>query len=259
VLRPVLVLFLLLVTVPLVGCGGDATALDPIAEAAQKTSDVSGTRFSMTAKISENGGESIEFRGPGEIADHGKKLHMKMTMPARILGMKGVQSGDVALDMVSAGGAFYFRGGPFDQIAPGKWVRVEDNDPQFNLGQNDPSKMLEYLRTTSKVDKVGTEQVRGVETTHYEARIQLDKIADRVSPEARAALEQIKKTIGSKEIPIDVWVDGQGLVRRITMDWHPRGGSIALKLDLFDFGDDIVVDVPAKSDTTALTDLMGRG
>ncbi len=251
-------LALLLIVLPLCACGGDVASLDPIAEAAEKTTNVPGAHFVLSARISEQGGETVEFRGPGEIADHGRKLHMRMTMPAEILGMKGLRGKDVTFEAIGAGHDFYFRGGPFTQLVGRKWVVIPDDESGFDIGQNDPSKMLEYLRATSNVEEHGQETVRGVETTHYEARIQLDKVAKRVSPEAAKALRQVTQGAGIKEIPLEVWVDGSSLVRRLKMDWHPSGGSFVLEMELFDFGD-VEIDVPKASETTTLKKILGGG
>jgi hypothetical protein len=248
------VFLLLLLVLPLVACGNDVTSVDPVAQAADKTTNVSGAHFVMKGRIA-GGGKTLAFRGPGEIGDHGRRFRMRLAMPAAILGMRG-GSGNVSFEAVGAGKYFYFRGGPFDRLTGGKWVRVEDGDPSFNLGQNDPSKMLAYLRATSEVDEVGDDTVRGALATHYKARIQLDKVADRVSPKDAQALEQAMKTLKTREIPLDVWIDDNGLVRRMTMDWHPAGGAFSLSLDLFDFGD-VEINVPGASETTDLSKLMG--
>jgi hypothetical protein len=250
-------LALVLLTLPLAACGGssDVASLDPVAQAADKTTNVAGAHFQMSAHISDKR-DTISFSGPGEIADHGKRLHMQLTLPASVLGTGG--SGNARFEIVSSDDVYYLRGGPFDQVAPGKWVEVKSTDPNFNLGQNDPSHMLQYLRATSNVDEIGKDTVRGVDTTHYSAHLQLDKVADRVSPDAARALRQATNTLGTKEIPMDVWVDGDGLVRRVKMDWHPKGGSFVMSLDLFDFGD-VNVDVPSDSDTVDLSNMLGHG
>jgi hypothetical protein len=249
---------LLLLALPLAACGGttsDVTSLDPLAQAANKTTNVSGAHFQMSARIGDQS-QTIAFSGPGEIADHGRQLHMQLTLPASVLGAGG--TGNAQLELVSSDKAYYLRGGPFEQFAPGKWVKVKSDDPTFNLGQNDPSQMLEYLRATSNVDEVGKDTVHGVDTTHYSARLQLDKVADRVSTDAAKALKQATKTLGTKELPMDVWVDANGLVRRVKMDWHPKGGSLVMSLDLFDFGD-VNIHVPASSDTVDLSNMLGGG
>lgn len=250
-------LALLLLALPLAACGGtsDVTSLDPVAQAAAKTTNVAGAHFQMSARIGDKT-ESIAFSGPGEIADHGKKIHIQVSLPASVLGTG--DKGKAQFELVSSNDAYYLRGGPFEQLAPGKWVKVNSTDPSFNLGQNDPSQMLQYLRATGNVKKVGAETVRGVDTTRYAARLQLDKVADRVSPEAARALKQATKTLGTKEIPMDVWIGGDGLVRRVKMNWHPRGATFVMSLDLFDFGD-VTIDAPKDSDTVDLSNMLGGG
>ena len=250
-------LALLLMAIPLTACGGDVTSIDPVAQAASKTENVAGAHFMMNARITV-GGQTVEFSGPGEIADHGKKMHMRMTMPAAILGMKGLAAKNVTFEAISSGKQFYFRGGPFGQLAGKKWVAMSDDDPSVNLGQNDPSKMLEYLRAVSKVEEKGSETVRGVQTTHYEARIQLDKVADKASPDAAKTLEQISTGLGTEEIPIEIWVSDDDLVRKLTMDWHGRQGSFVSDLEMFGFGN-VDITVPSASQTVNLKQLLGGG
>jgi len=203
---------LLLLALPLAACGGttssttsDVASLEPVALAAAKTSNAAGAHFQMSARIGDRS-HTIAFSGPGEIADHGKQMHMQLTLPASELGAGG--TGNAQFELVSSNNTYYLRGGPFEHFAPGKWVKVKSTDPSFNLGQNDPSQMLEYLRATSNVDEVGKDTVRGVETTHYSARLQLDKVTHRVSADAANALKQATKTLGTKEIPMDVWSMG---------------------------------------------------
>jgi hypothetical protein len=250
-------LALLLMAIPLTACGGDVTSLDPVAEAASKTENVAGAHFTVDARITAEG-QTVKFNGPGEIADHGKTMHMRMSMPAAILGMKGLAGKTVTFEAVGSGKKFYFRGGPFAQLAGNKWVAIPDDDPSFDIGQSDPSKMLEYLRAVSKVEEKGSDTVRGVPTTHYEARIQLDKVADKVSPEAARAFEQMSTRLGTDEIPIDVWVSDEGLVRKLTMNWHPEQGSFVLDMELFGFGD-VDIDVPSGNETVTMKQLLGGG
>jgi hypothetical protein len=252
--RALLVLF---AAALLAGCGGDTVSLDPIAEAATKTKDVPGAHFVMTGRIVA-AGERIEWHGPGAIADHGRKMSMRMTMPSELLGMKGVDGRDVTFEAIGDSRFFYFRGGPFSELTDGKWVRIRDDASGINLGQHDPSQMLEYLRATSKIERIGEDTIRGVATTHYEARIQLDRVSDHMSPEVARAFRQMTQGAGIKEIPLEVWIDDEGLVRRLTMDWKTYTGSVAFDMELFDFGD-VQIDVPDAAETVDMTKLLGGG
>jgi hypothetical protein len=212
---------LLLVVLPLAACGGTAnvSSVDSLARAADKTTGAAGAHFALDARITALG-KPLAVSGTGEIADHGQKLHMRLTVPMA----------SAPIEAVAADGSFYVRGGPVDSFANGKWVRVKADDRSFNLGEADPSKLLDYLRSTSNVQKVGAATIRGVATTHYVARIKS----------------------GTKRVPLDVWVDGNGLVRRLHVDSQGVNASV----DLFDFGD-VGVDVPPSSDTVDLSNLGG--
>ena len=212
---------LLLAVLPLAACGGTAnlSSLDPLTRAANKTSSVAGAHFALDARITALG-KPVAVSGTGEIADHGQKLHIRVTVPMA----------SAPIEAVAADGSLYVRGGPVDALANGKWVRVKADDRSFNLGEADPTKLLDYLRSTSSVQKAGAATIRGVATTHYVAHV-------------KAA---------AKRVPLDVWVDGSGLVRRLRLHSQKVDASV----DLFDFGD-VTVVVPPSSDTVDLPNLGG--
>ena len=68
-------------------------------------------------------------------------------------------------------------------------------------------------RTTTPVKTIGTETIDGVETTHYRAAIDTRKVP------AAASFQKLTKA-GFK--PIDVWVDGDGLVRQVESRLHDQ-------------------------------------
>jgi outer membrane lipoprotein-sorting protein len=218
-------LLLLLLVLPVTACGGTSAlrSVDPLARASAKTTSVAGAHLALNATITSLG-QTIAVTGSGEIGDHAQKAHLRLTVPMS----------STPLEAIAADGAFYVRGGPVAALAHGKWVRVKADDPTFNLGQADPAELLQYLRSSSKVEKRGTATVRGVQTTHYIARIQP---------------KQLKTAV-----PVDVWVDNSGLVRRLTVQLQ----QVKASLDLFDFGN-VSIDVPASSDTVDLSNMLGGG
>ena len=93
-----------------------------------------------------------------------------------------------------------------------------------SLNQADPTQFLSYLRaSTGAVTTVGGEQIDGVPTTHYRATLQLDRILDRLPGSQRAAARSVLEHLGTGSIPVDVWVDQQGRLRR--MQLSIGGGS----------------------------------
>ncbi len=138
--------------------------------------------------------------------------------------------------------------------------------------QSDPTQFLAYLETISNsVKKVGTESIRGVETTHYSAILDLAKAVNRshVPASLKDALGKIFKKDGSSlTIPADVWVDNDGLARRIQLkldlgklaDDSAAGNNadgastMTMSMDLYDFGAPVHVAAPPASDTIDFND-----
>lgn len=108
----------------------------------------------------------------------------------------------------------------------------------------DPMVAIALLRGVVKVVSYGGQAIRGVSTFRYELDIAPDKAA-RESPEAqRPALEALAAAAGGPTLYADVWVDGDGRVRRVQIPLdpsthRPMGDSKRipsyLTVDLFDF------------------------
>src|SRR5262245_1094972 len=120
-------------------------------------------------------------------------------------------------------GAMYVR------MGDGKWLKLDlpQQAPDGNsagLGQLDPTKLLDYLREVSNnVENLGTETVRGTETTHYRATIDLP---------------------GGGSVPIDAWIDGQGYARKATLNADVSGSSFNIVFEMYDFGTPVHVEAP---------------
>src|SRR5262249_12111276 len=91
--------------------------------------------------------------------------------------------------------------------------------------QADPTQFLDYLRASSGgVTTVGTETLDEVSTTHYRASLQLSQILDHLPDSQRAAAQSALEQLGNGgAVPVDVWVDGQGRVRRVQMSMTASG------------------------------------
>ncbi len=133
------------------------------------------------------------------------------------------------------------------------WIKVDPSElgvsksSGLDFTGQDPTQLLATLRGVSdSVTKVGTTEVRGVETTHYRAQVDLAKAVQASGADA-SSLEQVTKTLGSGTIPEDVYLDSDGLPRRFAVSINPvlpstsAGSSAApssftVTVDLYDFG-----------------------
>ncbi len=146
--------------------------------------------------------------------------------------------------------------GPARSRPRGADAGAELGELQSLANGSDPRQALDYLRAVAgKVTHVGTEEVRGVQTSHYFAVIDWRKALGRAAAEAYepGLLDQLQSFGGAvQNIPVDVWADHDKLVRRLTMELSLSGGGQeaagSLALELFDYGEPVTVEAPAAAD-----------
>ena len=127
-------------------------------------------------------------------------------------------------------------------------------------GEADPTKALAYLETVSSdVREVGSETIRGADTTRYRATLDLAKSVDgaNVPQGLRDTMKQFAGLFGT--IPADVWIDGDGRLRRMSLtldlgqmfrgifgETGSKAGNAVIteSLDFYDFGTPVHVEAP---------------
>ncbi|MBA2742197.1 MAG: hypothetical protein H0U46_09325 [Actinobacteria bacterium] len=259
--------------------------LDSLAPVADSTERVGSARFELEYELRMPGLDApLAFGASGAYDTPAKKAELTMDLSsfAELVGGFAGSSGDAALaglgdpsnwklDMVLDGNVAYMRM-PFlrSELPSGKeWVsidlaqaaRMQGTDfgelESFANG-SDPRQVLDYLRSVAgEVTLVGTENVRGVPTSHYFAVVDWQKaLASAVSqanePGLLGQLQSFDGTV--QNIPVDVWVDEERLIRRMKMqlsmsvDGQEAGGSF--EMELFDYGDSVRVEVPAAADAS---------
>jgi hypothetical protein len=214
------------------GCGASET-LDPIARAAEVTSQQEGARISLTMQFSSaampGGGFNITANGYIDNRDRSGEMSMNLSGIPGASALPGGGAGTV--QMIFQYPVIYMNM-PFlaGELPEGKpWMKLDLTKsasvagielPQLSsLDQDDPTQFLEYLRASSGgVSTVGSETVDGVPTTHYRATLQLSSILGRVPSSEQAAAKAVLEKFGDAGgIPVDVWVDAQGRVRRMQL------------------------------------------
>ena len=105
--------------------------------------------------------------------------------------------------------------------------------------------------------------IRGVETTRFSGVIDLDQALALSDPAERAALQaQIDElgAYGLGSLPLDVWIDDDGYLRKFTMtfDFSQLGGlaggptEMYVSLELFNFGDAVSITLPPADEVTEI-------
>jgi hypothetical protein len=174
------------------------------------------------------------------------------------------------IEVVKDGNVDYLRFPAIDDKLPeGKsWIRgTGGNVNAAGIGlkevdsftHNDPRDVLDALRALSgDVETVGTEALRGVETTHYRVHVDPTELAKKAAREQGAGattdlLDQLGTQPGVTDVPLDVWIDGDDLVRKLSMhlaaseQGSSQAGDVSIAFELWDYGERVEIDVPPAS------------
>jgi hypothetical protein len=258
--------------------GGGSVSSGSIASAATKTTQVKSYRVSTTTTMKlPSTSQAVTFRGNGAYAPVAKRgrLELDLSELNQVLGPSGSPYNFGHVQLIMDGSDMYMRIPFLKQVAPSlkPWVKINldraaqasglDFSSFLQFGQGgDPTQTLRFLLGVGKVKKVGSDDVRGVNTTHYEATVDLRKVAEKAPASDRATLrhemQRVISLTGEKTLPVDIWVDAHGLVRRES--YHEKlaiqssSTEVAASMDLYDFGAPVAAPVPAKS---LVTDLSG--
>jgi hypothetical protein len=130
------------------------------------------------------------------------------------------------------------------------------------FGQSDPRESLDILRgVTGDLEEAGRETVRGVETTRYRATLDVPKVIAQLGKGADADLvgglvDQVKQA-GLLDIPVEVWVDDDLLLRRLDLRYSPaQGGADArFSMELYDYGRQVDVTPPPAAQVADVSEL----
>jgi hypothetical protein len=166
----------------------------------------------------------------------------------------------------------------FERVLPaGKtWVRMDmqamgkeagiDFQQLTQIGQNNPTQGLDYLNGVADVEEVGSEEVRDTSTTHYSGTLDFDRVAEDLPAEQAEAVRKVSELSGIREAPLDIWIDDDGLPRRMKYSFsNPAAttassglGGMTMTMELFDYGVDVTVQVPPADATVDIQSLMPR-
>lgn len=261
-------------------CGGEELSPQAaVAEAATKSQDAGSSRVVLELTMTGLAPEPLSITGEG-IQDPEQQLARFTIDLSQVAGLTGggVDLGEI--EMVLDGSALYMRL-PFLEGAGLKpWVEIDlraiaeeeglDLPSLQQLGQADPALTFAYLRAASdNTQEVGQEDVRGVETTHYRLTVELARVAEQVPAEQReqmrAAVQALIEATGLETVPVDAWIDGDGLIRRMDLDYEDvevapgKKGSMSMSMELYDYGVDVDVSLPPSDQVMSFQELLELG
>ena len=254
-----------------------------LSESADRTAAVESGRFEMSVDVPAStqvpSGFSIKGSGAFDLAnkrsdttiDLGGLIEAaKSGDDAESLALLGDGKFEIITDdtsvYVHAGFLSAFLGG--DDAKP--WVKLPADDKSVSMtndlsgGLADATALLDLLRDNgATVTDEGQADVQGQATHHFNATITVaDALA--AAPEAsreraHAFIDQLGADAGNVKIPIDVFVDDQGLVRRMQMTFDgdvfkslagadaqaaAAQGQITFTIDFLDLGQSVDIQLP---------------
>jgi hypothetical protein len=266
---------LVAVALVLTGLTGNP-ASDPIAQAATVSSSAPGYKMNLRVAITSSqlsAPISVSARAVVDPRDHAAS--MTMAIDASQLGQadQALGGGKLQLGMVLVGQDMYVKFPPamlsaLPALGGKPWVEISVASAAHvsglsSLGDNpamsDPQAVLQELQSVANgVIDEGHQQVDGVLTTHYAATVSLDRLFGNLSSADKAVLQQLTQ---GQDVPIDVWIDANHLVRRVVMTLTmgvPNGPSMqeTATADITDYGPQPRPTPPPADQVTSASGLL---
>jgi hypothetical protein len=246
-----------------------STGLSPIAEAAERTGELGGVRFSGTGHMTASGmSMDMTFSGAFDTATDRARLEMRAQTP----GAPQIADMMNPLVEVTEGPVVFMSSPAFaGQLPDGKtWMKLDLSDvtpdeagsaaPATSM---DARALLTQLEAVGDARMVGKDAVSGVPTTHYTATIDPALEAEQLREDGDELCAQVMEQQTRSSV-VDVWIDRKSLVRRLAMSVPfdavaGPGASMSLRMDFYDFGATPEIGVPSEDDAFDATDLAIQG
>ena len=274
---------------------GESIDFRQLAQSASTSAEATSGRFSFDLSTTFPGtDEPFAFAGEGAFdrASGRSSFAVDMSSFAKLIGgfvagLGGTNATDLPdfddpegwrIEVIQDGAVGYVRFPALDdQLPPGKtWIRGDagdasasglDLDELEQFTKSDPRDALDALRAvTSDIETVGSEQLRGVATTHYRAVVDPAELAKRSpasAPSSQSLVDRIATQSGLGPVPLDVWIDESGLVRKLTMSFEgtdpsaSRSSEVSMSFELWDYGEAVEIDLPPASQVADASALRG--
>ncbi|WP_055467490.1 hypothetical protein [Streptomyces ardesiacus] len=234
-----------------------------VAKAAKNSEEIDSLHYRMTGKVPVEG--RIEAEAEMQIKP---KLAMSMKMKALDQGADGTAE----IRLVDK--ALYLGGGPeaAKEMDGKSWIKFDLSaggaDEELNkLGgasqaEKNPATESTFLTGAKDVEKVGTETVDGVKTTHYKGTVTLADLEKTIGDEGEATRKQRQKSLeqyeklGVDKLNMDMWVDGDDRTKQFRMRADAEQGPMDITFTFLGVNEPVKVAAPPAAEVADLAEMM---
>lgn len=265
--------------VSVTGCLGDAGGK----KGAESGGAVKVSAVAALARASQQTGSSVDsYKATIDMTGsfHGQKLDMNGDLQTRIrpelglnmtiknMNMAGNSVG--SMQEILTGDAVYLKIPMLSQSTGGKpWIKMSLSKLGAKSGidvkqllsqaqQADPATSVKMLTASTDADRVGTEDINGVSTTHYTGTYSTKEALAKLSSKQREQAQSMIDQLGLSRLHFDVWVDGQNLPRKlVSKSMAGAAGQVKMTMIYTDFNKSVSVNPPPADETTDGSQLLG--
>jgi hypothetical protein len=249
-------------------------------EAIAKSGEVTSAQMEGTIAMSgvegaPGAGEiSIDFSGAFD--NENNIFAFKMDLSGAVDGMGEEIPPEMAgllgdMEIITVGDDSYMKFGLFSMFlgSDTEWIKMPADESSEAAGGfsgvnpvNPTDMFAAFNNENVDIVEVGTEDVRGVATTHYHAVVDAKALAEASADGSVEGLEDLGEL--PEELDFDIWIDDDRYIRRfvLTMDGSEvesapgEGfGQMVMTYEMFAFGEPVNVTVPAEGEYTDMEDL----
>src|SRR3954447_23171008 len=236
------------------GSGGDGAteAATNLVALAKQVGDR--TAETNTAHMVFTGGAGgMDIKGEGDMQLGGDNPAISMDMDA---------GGTGQMSMVLLDGVLYMKlpAG----LAPGDkpWIKIDSTDKSNPMAQAlgsvtdqmrqnaDPREALEQFKDAGTIESTEQTELNGEQTTHYKIKVDVQKLAENQKDATLKKAMQDAIGSGLKDFPVDLWVNGDGLPARLSIEMptaDPTSGKAVpaeVEVDYTKWGDPVDIKAP---------------
>jgi hypothetical protein len=143
------------------------------------------------------------------------------------------------------------------------WVKISFSQLQqsagINLSQltqqvqsNNPLVQTRMLTAAKDVRAVGTQTIDGVSTTHYAGSYPISAGLAKLPASARALAEKGLRTLGTKTVRFNVWIDGQHQTRKIVVTETGSAETTKVTMQVTSINQPVSVTLPPASQVATI-------